>query len=133
VQIKRQMKKIIQIPNAPKPIGPYSQAVLSNNTLYVSGQIPMCPISGELKNSTIEESANQVLTNIKVLVETAEMQMSDVVKCSIFLKSMDDFAAVNAVYETFFNDAPPARETVQVAQLPLDVSVEISCIAIKSE
>lgn len=127
------MKKIIQIPNAPKPIGPYSQAVLAGNTLYVSGQIPMCPIQGELRCSTIEEATNQVLTNIKVLVETAELQISDVVKCSIFLKDMDDFAAVNAVYESFFNDAPPARETVQVARLPLDVPVEISCIAIKGE
>ena len=126
------MKKIIQIPNAPKPIGPYSQAVLSNDTLYVSGQIPMCPIEGELKCSSIEEATQQVLTNIKVLVETADMQIEDVVKCSIFLKDMNDFASVNAVYETFFSDMPPARETVQVAKLPLDVPVEISCIAVNS-
>ena len=133
MQSKRKMKKIIQIPNAPKPIGPYSQAVFVNDTLYVSGQIPMCPIEGELKCSTIEEATNQVLTNIKVLVETAGLSIEDVVKCSIFLKNMDDFADVNAVYERFFIDLPPARETVQVAKLPLDVTIEISCIAVKSK
>ena len=123
------MKKAIQIPNAPAPIGPYSQAILSNNTLYVSGQIPMCPLEGFLKCSTIEEATNQVLQNIKVLVETAGFKMNDVVKCSIFLKSMDDFNAVNCIYETYFTDTPPARETVEVKKLPLDVPVEISCIA----
>lgn len=133
MQSKAEMKKIIQIPNAPKPIGPYSQAILSNDTLYVSGQIPMCPLEGELKCSTIEEATHQVLTNIKVLVETAGMQLKDIVKCSIFLGDMDDFAAVNSIYEQFFNDLPPARETVQVARLPLDVPIEISCIAVKSK
>lgn len=125
------MKKIIQIPNAPAPIGPYSQAVLSNNTLYVSGQIPLCPIEGELKCNTIEEAANQVLTNVKVLVETAGFSMKDVVKCSIFLKNLDDFTEVNSIYETFFNTVPPARETVEVSKLPMDVPLEISCIAMK--
>lgn len=123
------MKKKIQIPNAPSPIGPYSQAVLCNDTLYVSGQIPMCPHEGELKCDTIEQASDQVLQNIKVLVETAGFTMEDVVKCSIFLKSMDDFNAVNKVYETYFTDTPPARETVEVKKLPLDVPVEISCIA----
>jgi 2-iminobutanoate/2-iminopropanoate deaminase len=131
VQSKLKMKKIIRIPNAPKPIGPYSQAVLSGNMLFVSGQIPMCPIEGELKCGSVEEATNQVLINIKVLVETAGMTLADVVKCSIFLKNLDDFAAVNAVYEQFFIENPPARETVQVAKLPLDVPIEISCIAIK--
>lgn len=127
------MKKIIQIPNAPKPIGPYSQAVLSGDTLYVSGQIPMCPIEGELKCETIEQATDQVLSNIKVLVETAGLNMTDVVKCSIFLKNLDDFTRVNKVYENYFQDVPPARETVQVAKLPLDVPIEISCIAKKNE
>lgn len=131
MQSKLKMKKIIQIPNAPKPIGPYSQAVLAGNMLFVSGQIPMCPIEGELKCGSIEEATNQVMTNIKVLVETAGLSMADVVKCSIFLKNLDDFAAVNAVYEQYFTENPPARETVQVAKLPLDVPVEISCIALK--
>lgn len=123
------MKKIIQIPNAPAPIGPYSQAVLVKNTLYVSGQIPLCPIEQELKCADIQEATHQVLKNIKVLVETAGFDLSDVVKCSIFLKSMDDFTVVNAVYSEYFEINPPARETVQVSKLPLDVPVEISCIA----
>ncbi len=128
-KVKGKMKKIIQIPNAPAPIGPYSQAVVKGKILYVSGQIPLCPMEGELRCGTIQEATNQVLTNIKVLVETAGFTMDDVVKCSIFLKNMDDFAAVNAVYETYFSEMPPARETVQVSKLPLDVPVEISCIA----
>jgi 2-iminobutanoate/2-iminopropanoate deaminase len=123
------MKKIIQIPNAPAPIGPYSQAVMTNNTLYVSGQIPMDPLTGELCCEDIGKATHQVLTNIKVLVETAGLSIENVVKCSIFLKDMDDFVAMNEVYQTFFDNMPPARETVQVAKLPLDVPIEISCIA----
>lgn len=125
------MKRIIQIPNAPAPIGPYSQAVLTDTTLYVSGQIPMDPLTGELKCVDIHSATHQVLQNIKVLVETAGLTMEHIVKCSIFLKSMDDFAAMNQVYETFFDTMPPARETVQVAKLPLDVPIEISCIAVR--
>lgn len=125
------MKKIISIPNAPAPIGPYSQAIVKNNTLFVSGQIPLDPKTGELKLNTIAEATTQVMENIKSLVITAGFQMSDVVKCSIFLKSMDDFTEVNAVYAHYFQEDPPARETVAVVQLPLDVPVEISCIAIQ--
>lgn len=123
------MKKIIKIPNAPAPIGPYSQAVVKNNTLYVSGQIPLDPFDGELKCSNIKEATEQVMQNITALVETAGFEMEDVVKCSIFLKSLDDFTEVNRVYESYFQSEPPARETVQVSKLPLDVPVEISCIA----
>lgn len=123
------MKKIIQIPNAPAPIGPYSQAILCKDTLYVSGQIPMCPLEQELKLESIEIATNQVLTNIKALVETAGFTMEDIVKCSIFLKDLNDFSRVNAVYEKYFETNPPARETVEVSKLPLDVPVEISCIA----
>jgi len=125
------MKKIITIPGAPAPIGPYSQAVLKGNTLFVSGQIPLNPVSGELEVATISEATHRIMKNIKALVETAEMEMSDIVKTSIFLKSMDDFATVNEVYASYFQTNYPARETVQVAKLPLDVPVEISCIAIK--
>jgi 2-iminobutanoate/2-iminopropanoate deaminase len=124
------MKKIIQIPGAPAPIGPYSQAVLINGTLYVSGQIPLNPMNGELVIEDIEASTHQVLTNIKSLVEEAGLKMTHIVKCSIFLKSMDDFAKVNAVYASYFSENPPARETVQVSKLPMDVPIEISCIAI---
>ncbi|WP_107037925.1 RidA family protein [Brumimicrobium mesophilum] len=125
------MKKIITIPNAPAPIGPYSQAIMKNDTLYVSGQIPLDPKSGELQLETIQIATKQVMENIKALVETSGLKMLDVVKCSIFLKSMDDFVAVNEVYATYFKNEPPARETVQVSKLPLDVPVEISCIAIR--
>lgn len=123
------MKKIIKIPNAPAPIGPYSQAVVKNNTLYVSGQIPLDPFDGELKCNSIQEATEQVMKNITALVETAGFKMEDVVKCSIFLKSLEDFTEVNRVYESYFQSEPPARETVQVSKLPLDVPVEISCIA----
>ncbi len=124
------MKKIIQIPGAPAPIGPYSQAVLSNNVLYVSGQIPLNPMNGNLEVESVEAATDRVLLNIKSLVEEAGMTLANVVKCSIFLKNMDDFSVVNTVYASYFSENPPARETVQVAKLPLDVPIEISCIAI---
>lgn len=125
------MKKAIQIPGAPAPIGPYSQAIMHGNTLYVSGQIPLNPFSGELVIETIQEATHQVLKNIMALLEEAGMTRDNIVKCSIFLKSMDDFAEMNTVYGSYFTSLPPARETVQVSKLPLDVPIEISCIAIK--
>lgn len=125
------MKKVITIPNAPAPIGPYSQAILKNDTLYVSGQIPLNPKTGELQVNSIEEATKQSMDNIVELVKTAGMTMDDVVKCSIFLKSMDDFPVVNEIYAGYFGETPPARETVQVSKLPMDVPIEISCIAIK--
>lgn len=125
------MKKAIQIPGAPAPIGPYSQAILSGNTLYVSGQIPLNPFTGELEMVSIEDATHQVMKNILALLNEAGMSLDNVVKCSIFLKSMDDFAAMNTIYGSYFSETPPARETVQVSKLPLDVSIEISCIAIK--
>jgi 2-iminobutanoate/2-iminopropanoate deaminase len=125
------MKKAIQIPGAPAPIGPYSQAILTDDTLYVSGQIPLNPFTGELVLATIEEATHQILKNITALLTEANMQLSDIVKCSIFLTNMDDFASMNAVYSSYFSDCPPARETVQVVKLPMNVSIEISCIAKK--
>lgn len=125
------MKKAITISGAPSPIGPYSQAILSGGTLYISGQVPLNPFSGELVSTSIEEATHQVLKNIIALLNEAGMELEHVVKCSIFLKSMDDFAAMNAVYGTYFSTIPPARETVQVSKLPLDALVEISCIALK--
>ena len=125
------MKKSIQISGAPVPIGPYSQAILVDQTLYVSGQIPLNPFTGDLVLESIEASTHQVLKNITALLKEAGMTLDDIVKCSIFLKDMNDFAAMNAVYGSYFGTIPPARETVQVAKLPLDVNVEISCIAIK--
>ncbi len=125
------MKKAIQISGAPTPLGPYSQAILAENTLYVSGQIPLNPINGNLVIDTIENATNQVLSNIFALLKEAGMNEENVVKCSIFLKDLNDFTAVNEVYSTYFTKTPPARETVQVAKLPLDVPIEISCIAVK--
>ena len=125
------MKKAIQIPGAPSPLGPYSQAVLADRTLYISGQIPINPINGEIINESIESATKQVLSNIFALLKEVEMNEENVVKCSIFLKDLNDFTAVNEVYSTYFTKTPPARETIQVARLPMDVPIEISCIAIK--
>lgn len=125
------MKKAIHIPGAPAPIGPYSQAILINDTLYLSGQIPLNPFNGQLETGSIEDATRRVLDNIMELLKEVDMDASHVVKCSIFMKSMDDFAAMNAIYAEYFHTVPPARETVQVAKLPLDVPIEISCIAIR--
>ena len=124
-------KKAIKIKNAPAPVGPYSQAILAGETLYVSGQIPLDPNTGKLISGNISSCTTQVMTNIKSLLEAAEMNLNNVVKCSIFLKDMNNFEKVNKVYSGYFSSTPPARETVQVSKLPLDVDVEISCIAIK--
>jgi 2-iminobutanoate/2-iminopropanoate deaminase len=124
------MKKAISIAGAPAPIGPYSQAILSGNTLYVSGQIPLNPFNGELVVEDIQQSTHQIMKNIEALLAEAGMNLTHVVKCSIFLKDLNDFSLVNAVYGSYFGDVPPARETVQVARLPLDVPIEISCIAV---
>jgi len=125
------MKQAIQISGAPTPLGPYSQAILANNTLYVSGQIPLNPINGDLVVDSIENATKQVLSNIFALLKEVNMNEDNVVKCSIFLKDLNDFTAVNEVYSSYFTKTPPARETVQVAKLPLDVPIEISCIAVK--
>ena len=124
------MKKAIQIPGAPAPIGPYSQAILKSGTLYVSGQIPLNPKTNELVQDSIENATNQVMQNINVLVTEAGMTMDNIVKCSIFLKDLNNFSKVNEIYSQYFRSLPPARETVQVSKLPLDVAIEISCIAV---
>ncbi len=126
------VKKIINTLHAPVPIGPYNQAVLSNGTLYISGQIPMDPKTGELVSGNIKTEAQQCMENIKAILTEAEMTFENVVKTSIFLKDMHQFAAINEVYGSYFNvDSAPARETVEVANLPKFVNVEISMIAIK--
>ena len=125
-------KKALQIPNAPAPIGPYSQAILTNGMLFISGQCPINPKTGLLEMETIESATHLVMSNIEKLLHAAEMDFTHIVKCSIFLKDLSDFQKVNAVYATYFDSVPPARETVEVARLPLDSSIEISCIAIKS-
>jgi 2-iminobutanoate/2-iminopropanoate deaminase len=125
-------KKIIQTPNAPAPIGPYNQAVLVGNTLYISGQIPMDPGSGKLVEGDIKKETRQSMENLKAILTEAGMDFSDVVKTSIFVKDMHQFAQINEVYGAYFDTATaPARETVEVANLPKFVNVEISMIAIK--
>lgn len=124
------MKKIINTSDAPAPIGPYSQAVLSNGTLYVSGQIAINPETGNLIEDNIEEETLQVMKNLKAILVAAEMDFSNVVKCSIFIKNMGDFGRINEVYGQYFPENPPARETVEVSVLPKNVNVEISCIAV---
>lgn len=126
-----QLKKVIQIPGAPSPIGPYSQAILANNTLYVSGQIPVDPSTGSVVSESIERATHQVMKNILALVNEAGMSVENIVKCSIFLKDLGNFEAVNEIYASYFRSLPPARETVQVSRLPKDVDIEISCIAVK--
>lgn len=126
------MREIFSIPGAPKPIGPYSQAVKVNGTLYVSGQIPLNPQTGDLVLDSIENATHRVMQNIQALVEEAGMQMKDVVKMSIFIKDMGQFSQINSVYAQYFTGDFPARETVQVADLPMGVPIEISCIAIEN-
>jgi len=126
------MKTIITTDTAPAAIGPYSQAVQANGLLFVSGQIPMDPQSGGLVQGDIEAQAKQVLQNLKAIVEAAGMGLQNVVKCTCFLKDMEDFARFNAVYATFFDTRPPAREAVEVARLPKDVRIEISAICVRS-
>lgn len=126
------MKKIIQTENAPTPIGPYNQAILAGNTLYTSGQIALNPKTMELVTDSIEAETIQVMENLKSVLEAANMTFENVVKATIFIMDMNDFAKINAVYATYFNEVTaPARETVQVACLPKNVSIEISMIAIK--
>lgn len=125
------MKKAIQIPGAPAPIGPYSQAIISGNTVYVSGQIPLNPFTGELEVDSIETATHRILKNIESLLKEADMSLENIVKCSIFMTDLGQFSEMNAVYGSYFSTVPPARETVQVSKLPMNVPIEISCIAIK--
>jgi 2-iminobutanoate/2-iminopropanoate deaminase len=122
------MKKIIATDNAPAAIGPYSQAIQYGNLLFVSGQIPINPKTGELIEGDIEVQTKQVLKNVQAIIETAGMTLQNVLKCSCFLKDMADFMKFNDVYNSFFAESLPARETVEVARLPKDVRVEISAI-----
>ena len=125
------MKKVINTKNAPKAIGPYSQAILSGNTLYCSGQIAINPDTGNLVTENITSETNQVMKNISAVLKAADMTFDNVVKCSIFMIDMSDYSAVNQEYAKYFSDNPPAREAVQVSVLPKNVNVEISIIAVK--
>lgn len=125
------MKKIIFTENAPAPIGPYNQAVLKGNTLYTSGQIAIHPATGVLVLDSIEAETQQVMQNMKAVLEAAGMNFENVVKTTIFIMDMADFGKINTIYGTYFNEkTAPARETVQVACLPKNVNVEISMVAV---
>lgn len=126
------MKKIINTDKAPAPIGPYNQAVLIKDTLYISGQIPIDPATGKLIEGDIKAETKQCLENLKAILEAADLSFEHVVKSSIFVKDMHQFALINEVYGSYFNaDTAPARETVEVANLPKFVNVEIAMIAVK--
>jgi len=126
------MKKIIKTSKAPAPIGPYNQAILSGNTLYSSGQIAIDPATGELVLDSIENETKQVMKNLQEVLAAADMTFENVIKTSIFISDMNNFAEINAIYGTYFNEeTAPARETVEVANLPKYVNVEISAIAVK--
>ncbi len=126
------MKKIINTPNAPAPIGPYSQAVLVNNMLFASGQIAIDPITGAIVDKSIQEETHQVMKNIKAILDASDMNFDHIIKTTIFLSDMDFFASVNEIYGQYFSSDFPARETVAVKTLPKNVNVEISFIAFQS-
>lgn len=121
---------VITSANAPAPIGPYSQAVLANGVLYVSGQIALDPASGQLVQENIETETHQVMKNLRAILQEAGLGFEQVVKCTIFVKDLNNFTLINGVYGGYFDKNPPARETVEVSRLPKDVNVEISCIAV---
>jgi len=124
------MKKIIKTDKAPAPIGPYNQAIVYNGMLYASGQIAINPATGDLVTENIEAETRQVMENIKAILEAAGLTFENAVKCSVFVKDMHNFSRINAVYGQYFNDeTAPARELVQVAELPRFVNIEISIIA----
>jgi len=127
------MKKIIKTDKAPAPIGPYNQAVLTGNMLYISGQIALNPETNELETEELQKETKRVMENLKAILNEAEMDFENVIKTSIFISDMNNFAKINEVYGSYFNaKTAPARETVEVANLPKFVNVEISAIAVKS-
>ena len=125
------MKTVINTKNAPAPIGPYSQAVMANGILYVSGQIAINPANGDLVLDAIDMETKQVMENLKAILTEAGMDFTHVIKTTIFLKDMNNFKTVNEIYGSYFSTDFPARETVGVARLPKDVNVEISVVAAK--
>jgi len=124
------MKDAVLTDHAPKPIGPYSQAIRVNGWLFVSGQVALHPQTGALVGTSIQEQTERTLENVKGIVEAAGAKLTQVVKTTVFLKSMNDFAAMNEVYTRYFASAPPARSTVEVARLPKEALVEIEVIAL---
>lgn len=127
------MKTVINTPLAPAPVGPYEQAILVDNTLYISGQIPINPKNGQLVDSSYAEATQQVMRNIDAILQEAKLSLSDVVRCTIFVNDLSHFAEVNEMYGTFFTKMAPSRECVQVSALPKGALVEISAIAVKEK
>jgi len=126
------MKTIINASEAPAPVGPYNHSVLAGNTLYISGQIAINQSEGRIVLDTIEDETHQVMKNLGYILKAAGMTYENIVKCSVFVSDMEQYGRINAAYATYFNDeTAPARELVQVANLPKYVNVEISCIAVK--
>ena len=125
------MKQVIQTNNAPQAIGPYSQAIMAGDTLYVSGQIPVIPATGAIVSDKVEDQARQVMENVKAVVEAASLTLDDVVKTSVFIKNMDDFGVINGIYSEYFRENCPARACVEVARLPKDVLLEMEAIAVR--
>ena len=125
------VKTVVAAKDAPQAIGPYSQAIQHGRTLYLAGQIPIDPATNQLNTGSIEEQTRLVLENLKAVLRANGMTMDDVVSTSVFMKDLNEFARMNAVYATYFTSKPPARATVQVARLPRDVAIEISAVAVK--
>ncbi len=123
------IKKIISTEKSPAAIGPYNQGIVAGGVLYTSGQLPIHPVTGEVP-STIEEQTTQVLENLKAIIEAAGATMDHVVKCTVYIQSMNDFAAMNQVYSTYFSDNPPARACVEVSKMAKNALVEIDAIVI---
>lgn len=122
-------KKIFSTKNAPKAIGPYSQSVQYNNLLYVSGQIPIEPKTGKIVTGGIKEQVNKVLENLKNILNTSGSSLNNVLRTTIYLTNLEDYANINEIYAQFFSDSEPARSTVQVSRLPMDAEIEIDAIA----
>ncbi len=122
---------IVNSTNAPAPIGPYSQAILASGILYVSGQIAIDPATNSMIVDNIEAETHRVMQNLQAILTEAGLDFTNVVKCTIFVKDLNNFGRINAIYGGYFSQIPPARETVEVSRLPKDVNVEISCIAVK--
>jgi len=125
------MKRVIQTENAPAALGPYSQAIEANGTIYVSGQVPFIPATMTLVSEEIQAQTKQSLENVKAILESAGYSLNDVVKATVFIKNMDDFAKVNEIYNEYLGNVKPARACVEVARLPKDVKVEIEVVAVK--
>jgi len=124
-------RTVVKTDKAPKAVGPYSQGIIAGELIFVSGQIPFDPINNKMVEGSIKDQTKQSLENVKAIIEAAGATLEDVVKCTVFLKDMNDFKDMNEVYSTYFKENPPARAAVEVARLPLDVGVEIEAIALK--